>query len=347
MASERPAKKFAAAASNSHVNGPFGEFISTDVEPCALDEAGKSLPFHLLACGHVVAVDCHDTRCGLNCLHVATWMTQKLSQQDSDSIDLAPGKSLFEAVTFSAARPHHPVHPPQSPTQGHDKLFCEMCYGIPIASYNLAKPEHGYRRALSLTRPVIEHFTSYVGEVLDYFLAKLYFNPHQLSFDVRYTHFLRCGHEVWCTPVRPCAANCSDMPPCRGRVYPRNVKQGDAILCKECTFRVELVYARYAQVGRGGAQEEVAQNGLSEGANRNAHGSSASQVQNAHLSHHQGSREEEDQPGLDGQSSLGNVPLGRVSAVGHTFVGSSNAKSLNANGAGGSSESSLGMLSTG
>jgi hypothetical protein len=52
------------------------------------------------------------------------------------------------------------------------------------------------------------------------------------------------------------------MPPCRGRTYPYNVKQGDAILCKECIYRAELVYSRYIATGLGTAHEDALRNGL-------------------------------------------------------------------------------------
>jgi hypothetical protein len=198
-------------------------------------------------------------------------MTQKLSQPH-EAIDLAPGKTLFQSLTTSASRPHNAIKPPLSVTQGHDKLFCEMCYGMPFTSYNLAKgSNHEHRRALSLTRPVMEHFTDYEANLFDYFLAKMFYNPQHKAFDHKYTHYLTCGHEVWCAPVRPCAANCKDMPPCRGRVFPHNVKQGDAILCKECTYRAELVYSRYIMAGRGGAQEEAARNALPGKGQHNEH----------------------------------------------------------------------------
>lgn len=256
------------------VGYPFHEYLPTRVEPCAVDTAGKSVPFHLLDCGHIVAADGDDTRCGINCLHVTTWMTQKLSQQQEESIDLAPDKSLFQSLTTSAARPHNAIKPPLSVTQGHDKLFCEMCHGMPFASYNLAKgPDHELRRGLSLTRPVIEHFTDYDANLFEYFLAKMIYNPQHKELDYKYTHYLTCGHEVWCSPVRPCAANCKDMPPCRGRSFPYNVKQGDAILCKECTYRAELVYSRYIMAGRGGAQAEAARHGLPDQALQNGHNS--------------------------------------------------------------------------
>ncbi|KAF2683713.1 hypothetical protein K458DRAFT_487813 [Lentithecium fluviatile CBS 122367] len=286
-------------APQSHPGYPYHEYLPTRVEPCAiLNVNDKPGPFHLLACGHLVAIDCEDTRCGLNCLHAATWMTQKISQQDEDSIDLLPGKTLFQAVTFSATRPHHPIKPPQSSTQGHDKLFCEICYGLPISSYNIVNPGHGYRRALCLTRPVISHFTGFTDEITEYFLAELFYNPQSKGFDHKFTHYLRCGHEVWSAPFRPCASNCNDMPPCRGRIFPRNVKQGDAILCKECTYRAELVYSRYVTAGRGVAHDEVARDGLQDSAGH--HGPDHSAEYHQHHSHGQ-----VDQKAFDGSTTFG------------------------------------------
>jgi hypothetical protein len=47
------------------------------IEPCAIvyDEAGKEVcgVFHLLTCGHIVAIDeKKDLRCGRNCEHAAS-----------------------------------------------------------------------------------------------------------------------------------------------------------------------------------------------------------------------------------------------------------------------------------
>jgi hypothetical protein len=242
----------------------FPAYLPTLVEPCAVDANTKSVPFHLLSCGHVVAVDTDDTRCGINCLHVATWITQKQSALPEDSVYLKPGKTLRQAVSNSA--PYQPVTPPQTSTQTHDRIYCEICQGMPFASYNIGAANHEYRRALGLTRPVIEHFTIYGNEagraILEYQIAPLFHNPESEAYDPMNTHYLACGHQVWCATLRPCAANCKDMPPCRGRTFPYNVKQGDAIVCKECTYRAELVYSRYVTTGLGAAHEEALRNGL-------------------------------------------------------------------------------------
>lgn len=250
----------------------FPKYISSKVEPCAIASDGRSLPFHLLACGHMVAVDSLDSRCGLNCLHVSTWMTRQLSYQGEGSMQLNTGKTLYHSLTFSGGRPHRPIKPPQTNTQGHDQLFCEICQGIPLASYNIARPNHGFRRALGLTRAVLGHFTSFPPIILSYFLCSLLHDPLPPRVMHECTHNLLCGHEVWCEQSRPCASNCRDMPPCHNRVFPNNVKQGDAILCKECTYRAELVYERYINAGGGGAQEEVARHGLSADRDQKSHG---------------------------------------------------------------------------
>ena len=303
MESDRPADGLATVQpdhSQKLAGFPFHEFLATRIEPCAIDQnTYVSMRFHLLDCGHTVAVDYVDTRCGLNCLHVSTWMIQRLSQSQEGSIDLNPGKSLFQSLTTSATQPHDPLKPPQTHHQGHDKIFCEMCHGIPFGSYELANPEHVFRRALSLTRPVIEHFTQYEGEMMNYALSPLLFNPQHKVFSPELTHYLTCGHEVWCRPTRPCAANCKDMPACRGRNAPNNVKQGDAIICKECTYRAELVYSRYVVAGRGGAQEEAARDGLPERPNHDGRNNQTTESQRTVNDH----GEMGDQTGHDPRSS--------------------------------------------
>jgi hypothetical protein len=59
-----------------HLDYPYQDYIPGAITPCAthVDVAGKVVTslFHLLSCGHIVAVDDRDQRCGRNCQHAVT-----------------------------------------------------------------------------------------------------------------------------------------------------------------------------------------------------------------------------------------------------------------------------------
>ncbi|KAJ4288587.1 hypothetical protein N0V90_011824 [Kalmusia sp. IMI 367209] len=249
------------------VGYPFHQYHPTVIEPCAITDDQSGQPFHLLTCGHIVAIDndSADHRCGLNCLHVANWVRHQTIHSVEEHIDLnKAGKPLAQAVTMSTPLQvtKTPLLPNLSRFQSHDKIYCETCQGIPVSSYFIMTPKVTYKRALALTRPVIEHFARYTHDQIHAQMCKPFYNPDGLPFDHKLTHTLHCGHEVWAQPARPCGANCIDMPACRGRIFPGNEKQGDAILCHECVWRAEKVYERYAQVGRAVVQKKVVRNRL-------------------------------------------------------------------------------------
>jgi hypothetical protein len=56
---------------NSYEQGADNQYASYTIEPCAMMVRDHSDPrpsmFHLLQCGHIVAVDGEDTRCGITC----------------------------------------------------------------------------------------------------------------------------------------------------------------------------------------------------------------------------------------------------------------------------------------
>ncbi|KAF2247029.1 hypothetical protein BU26DRAFT_339903 [Trematosphaeria pertusa] len=230
---------------------PFHQYVPGIIEPCAVDVEERPQAFHLLTCGHIVAVDAEDKRCGLNCLHVETWRTEMQKSQKEEEIDLGTGLTLQQAI--SSTRPPNVFVPHVSHRQANDLIYCEMCHGIPVWSFNMLRPAARYRRAVALTRNVIQYYTSYSPAQVESLLSPLFYNPNHIPFDWKNTHILRCGHEVWSEPTRPCSSSCSDAPSCRGRIFPRNEKQPDAILCKECTLRAETVYVRYATATHRGA----------------------------------------------------------------------------------------------
>jgi len=234
-------------------DGPFAHYQPTRIEPCAIDQQHRSQPFHLLTCGHIVAVDAEpmDNRCGLNCLHVQTWMTMATIHKKAEDVDLRPGITLRSGLTTSAL--HEPILPPLTQNQARDYLYCETCQGLPIRSYFMSHPNHPFRRSLGITRPVIEYFAGVAQEGIACTLAKLFMNPLGYDYDPKLTHNLRCGHHVYVDPCRPCAANCCDALPCHSRNEQYNCKMGDAIICNECVYRAELVYERYIQ-----AQDTIA-----------------------------------------------------------------------------------------
>ncbi|KAJ4360356.1 uncharacterized protein N0V89_000918 [Didymosphaeria variabile] len=233
---------------------PYHAFEANGIEPCSVFQGGYSLPVHMLTCGHIVAVDslggAVDNRCGLNCLHVASWVKHQTMNAPLEHIDLRTGTSLGQALTSTAALriTKDPILPAIDQHQSHDNIFCEICHGIPASSYFVIPRE--VKRALAFTRPVIEHYTGFTNEQIVKRLCKPFYNPNQLGYDWKLPHILRCGHEVWAQPARACAANCSDTPECKNRTFLGNKKQGDVIFCHECVYRAEMVYERYAQVGK-------------------------------------------------------------------------------------------------
>ena len=53
------------------------------IEPCATlhDGAGNDVPgmFHLLTCGHIIAIDDENRRCGRNCAQAVMWAVTHVS----------------------------------------------------------------------------------------------------------------------------------------------------------------------------------------------------------------------------------------------------------------------------
>jgi hypothetical protein len=129
--------------------------------------------------------------------------------------------------------------------ESHEENLLRNCQGIPACSYFLVP--RNVKHALAFTRPAIEHFTGLTNEEIIHQLCKLFHNPDQIGFDCMFTLILRCGHEVCVQPNRACAANCSDTPESKSKIFPDNNKQDDVILCHECVYDAEMVYERYAQ----------------------------------------------------------------------------------------------------
>ncbi|RAR07780.1 cytochrome p450 3a10 [Stemphylium lycopersici] len=133
------------------------------ISPCSTipDAHGTIQPslFHLLSCGHVVAIDEPDRRCGQNCHHATEW----------------------------AAAAHN------------DKLYCEVCNGIPIDSYKIMNspsneffpnPNPVLRRCLALSREVIVAALTLPARRVEDLLAPVFPVPQCRP------HELLCGHRV-------------------------------------------------------------------------------------------------------------------------------------------------------
>ncbi|KAF2827776.1 hypothetical protein CC86DRAFT_288865 [Ophiobolus disseminans] len=197
------------------------------IEPCATTTgaAGRKICgiFHLLTCGHIIAIDNEDRRCGRNCQHAATLSASTLEHSE-------------ELISHM---------------QYNDKLHCETCYGIPFDRYRLITSQEepfGLRRSLAITRSMLQTNFGLDHDLVNAMLCSPFFNSTLKGFDWNNTHALRCGHEVWSITLRPCGANCTDAPGCRGASYPQKERRADAILCQECVARAELVYQRYTKL---------------------------------------------------------------------------------------------------
>jgi hypothetical protein len=75
---------------NGYVYSAHG-YIPGIIEPCAtlVDEHGEKVcnVFHLLTCGHIIALDEKDQRCGTNCQHTATLIASSGTEQVLHSND--------------------------------------------------------------------------------------------------------------------------------------------------------------------------------------------------------------------------------------------------------------------
>jgi hypothetical protein len=141
----------------------------------------------------------------------------------------------------------HSHRPQKSRTQNTDRLYCETCHGIPFERYNImASTEEGpptLRRSLALTGVRLQSAFGLHHEQVNALLCPPFFDTRRKDFDWNDVHRLRCGHDVWSAPMRPCAANCTA---CTGAESCAVGRQGDAILCQECMARAELMFQRYA-----------------------------------------------------------------------------------------------------
>ncbi|PVI04808.1 hypothetical protein DM02DRAFT_725505 [Periconia macrospinosa] len=192
------------------------------IDLCSIDKDGKMSRFHLLSCGHIVAIFGANWACGLNCMRAT-----------------------------------------QPPFQ--DSIGCEICLGLPMSSFYMSTRDYSLRHALAMTGHVI---TSWAGhDYTEFDMATLH---HPLA-DPKSTHRLSCNHLVDCGAPRDCGANCNREPPCPGFAGSEENHQSDAIICRECVSRADLVYSRYLSVPGGLVRERVAQHGILGSANSSTH----------------------------------------------------------------------------
>ncbi|KAF2799599.1 hypothetical protein K505DRAFT_332403 [Melanomma pulvis-pyrius CBS 109.77] len=252
-----------------HLNYPFHDYIPTGIMPCAVDSTGWRSSFHLLVCGHIVSITGPDRRCGRYCLHVAERMNQmgehpaeedrRGAEEETQAAQLprAPPATQTPSAPPDHATPRHPRPEPQHPqaqtppllVPGLDTLHCVLCTSrrqnplhiLPHTIFPLAPstpatapPPLPQRSVIPLTRFLVSQRVA---------LSPLFVNPAGAPFDWKLVHRLRCGHEVWCEPARPCGANCcvDEQWRCLGRIFPGNEVQGDAVVCGECVWRAEEV----------------------------------------------------------------------------------------------------------
>lgn len=132
----------------------------------------------------------------------------------------------------------------------NDKLYCEVCNGIPIDSYKIMNPPSNeffpnpnpvLRRCLALSREVIVAALTLPARRVEDLLAPVFPVPQCRPHD------LLCGHRVWCAVAKRCGTNCVEDAYCADALGAREDRWGDIIVCRECVSRVEMVYRRYAK----------------------------------------------------------------------------------------------------
>jgi hypothetical protein len=222
----------------------YHEYVRGAIKPCMthLNDYGNAVAslFHLLSCGHIVAVYDNDQRCGRNCQHASA------IPADSDN-----SQAYFVSTLRHAQLTRRRPHVTNSQTQAINELYCETCSGIPIDRYQrlkLSEVPHVLRQCYALTRSVLYAALGIDEHQLDAMLSPPFLHTNLPDFDWRSTHRLHCGHLVLTAPMRPCASNCAIDSSCQSSLEPQNVPQDDAILCQECVFRSDLVFTRYAKV---------------------------------------------------------------------------------------------------
>ncbi|KAF1844163.1 uncharacterized protein K460DRAFT_159380 [Cucurbitaria berberidis CBS 394.84] len=256
----------------NHPGDPFHEYVPNIVEPCCtltdglVTEAGR---FHLLSCGHLIAIDEIDRRCGRNCQHATEWASSNAN-------------NIMNPVAHEIPNLADNLLPPVSATQAHDSLYCEVCTGIPYDRYIIMHPPKDFfdldpsfypripdpydttpkysRRCIALTRPLLNSEFSLDNEQTESLLSRPFFHLSREALDWMNVHYLMCGHQVWCAPTRPCASNCNNHPQCKVMICLGDQRQSDAIFCQECVGRAELVYARYARIEK--SREEMGDPGI-------------------------------------------------------------------------------------
>lgn len=220
-------------------------FLAT-ISPCSTipDAHGTSQPslLHLLACGHTVAIDEPDRRCGLNCHHA----TERAPTAYASSKPLLP-----ENMYISSTLLHRCSTDTNTLPRHNDKLYCEVCTGIPIDRYQVMNPPSNeffptfnpvLRRCLALSRELIAAATRLPARRVDSLLAPVF---PVLQWRL---HDLLCGHKVWCEAAKRCGVNCVEDVYRADAVCTWEGKCKDVIVCGECVDRVEIVYRRYARV---------------------------------------------------------------------------------------------------
>ncbi|KAF2024149.1 hypothetical protein EK21DRAFT_118067 [Setomelanomma holmii] len=207
--------------------------------PCATigeDDFGNNLSgvFHLLSCGHIVAIDQSDRSCGCNCRHAATWAASMQANLSFGDNDLPPVPSIF---------------PPFGATQHYDVLYCETCHGIPFNRYKLPSTTEEpslLRRCLAVTRRILQSTLAIDEMRVNAMLCSPFCNPNRDDVARMYHHDLLCGHRVYTATLRSCAYNCAaSHTGCSGYAVPLGMREADAILCQECVARAELVHRRW------------------------------------------------------------------------------------------------------
>jgi hypothetical protein len=127
-----------------------------------------------------------------------------------------------------------------------DILYCETCYGIPVSRYQIMHPDRLFRHCRALTRFLLGVHCGFNHEQIEEMLRPVFYCSTSMPCQGN-AHQLHCGHVVWTSFVRPCGPNCNNNAAPEALVNTAK-RQNDAILCRECLMRAEMVYKRYGYV---------------------------------------------------------------------------------------------------
>jgi hypothetical protein len=137
----------------------YQDYVPGAISPCTthVDSSGEEVPslFHLLSCGHIVAANDCDQRCGRNCQHaVATTSSPSLPGATGSKAYVK--HNLAKSITNTAQTEGNQQQPASTQhNSGHRRTILRDMLGHPRRSLQTHEPE----RASQQNPPCFSSYT--------------------------------------------------------------------------------------------------------------------------------------------------------------------------------------------